>query len=851
MSQYLTRWRALSPPSPDCTTSVPTFTRAPARAGPRLTSSLSGNHYLAPGDFGTIYNLPDYVNGVFQTGLDGTGQTIGIVGQASDSGVDGVTSIPIPSDNSTFRSVSGLPAANLTVTPVGSPPNFSNGEFEEATLDIQWAGAVAPNAAIVFAYSTNALTASLPYLVGQGQVSVISISYGECEADVSSSDYSAIEGYLSQANAQGQTVTAAAGDTGAADCDGTPQNPVSVATQGLAVDYPASSQYVTAMGGTEFINDDPAGVVNGVANSTQYWNSSSDPNDTRSSAFSYIPENAWNDTSTLGQNVATGGGVSKKFSKPNWQTGNGVPTDGQRDVPDLALTASADHDGYIICSHASCQNGYRSTSDQTFTVIGGTSAAAPSFAGIAALINQRLGNRQGNLNPQIYALAASAPWAFNDTMLLSSNRVPCQLGSPDCPNGGSIGFDVGGGYDLATGWGSIDAAALINAFNGTPNPHFVLLPSSHDVFVYPDVNVYNVPVSVTPKEGFSGNVVLTCALSPSLAGASCGFLFNPVTTPGSSNLAIQRGTLPSTTTGTVTVQGTSGSITSSLVLNVTATAPDFQLSSANSTETVATGGSTTDTITVTPVQGFTGTVAFSPCSGTSGLTCSLSSDVVVVTSTSPITSTLTVNASSSATTGSITLTAIGSSSSHTLQIPVNVTTVAPDFTLTVASPVVSIPSGSTITDNLSVAPTGGFSSDVTLTCSVPGSLSTTSCTINPNIVAGGNGSALVTIRGALLTGSFRSPFPFRHRDPGECATFVFALGMVFTAAPSRRRTKRALRKGLLGLLLLCIALAMTSCGGGNSGSGGGTGPNPITGNLTITATGGGITHTTTINVTVY
>jgi Pro-kumamolisin, activation domain len=814
------------------------------RASPRLTSSLSGNHYLAPGDFGTIYNLPDYVNGSFQAGIDGTGQTIGIVGQASNSGTNGISVITINTDATTFRSVSGLPSANLTTTPVGSPPNFLSDEAQEADLDIQWAGAVAPNAAIVFAYSGNALTASLPYLVNQNQASVISISYGDCEANIPSGELSTIESYLSQANAQGQTVTAAAGDTGAAGCDGTPQNPVALATHGLAVDYPGSSVYVTAMGGTEFNGDNPASVNGSTAQATQYWDASSDPNNMGPSAFSYIPEKAWNDTSMLGTNLATGGGVSNLFSKPSWQTGAGVPQDGQRDVPDLALTASPINDPYIICSQASCQTGYRSNSDQTFTVVGGTSAASPTFAGIASLINQKLGSRQGNVNPQIYSLVASSPWAFND-VTGGDNNVPCQVNTTNCLYG-LIGYPAGTGYDLATGWGSVDVTALLNALAGTPNPYFVLLPRYGYDVAQSGIGNAIFPVNVVPKQGFSGPVALSCSPSSSLVATTCSFDFgiNSVLPPASTHLIVFTSSTQSSQTGTVTVQGTSGTETESMVVNVNFQIPDFQLGTGNPAESVFGGGSSSDVLTVSLLQGYTGAVDFT-CTGTAGLSCSLNPVTVALPG---MMTALTVSASASANSGSISITGTSGTLTHTLQVPVTVTTTAPDFTLTVASPVVSIPNGTAITDNLTVTPVGGFSSDVALTCSVPGSLGTTSCTINPNAIAGGSGSALVTIQGALLGRDRGAPFRFRHRGLGEYATFAFALGMVFTAAPSRRRVGRRLRNTILGLLLLGVAFGMMSCGGGSSGGGGN---HSTTGNLTITTTGGGITHTTTINVTVY
>ena len=801
-------------------------------ASPRLTSSLSGNHYLAPGDFGTIYDLPDYVQGSFQSGNDGSGQTIGIVGQTT------LTSSGPYTDNDTFRSISKLPAANFTATLAGTGASFSSSDADEANLDIEWSGAVVPNAAIIFAYSNNALGASLQYLVNQNVASVISISYGDCEANFATSDYTAIEGYFAQANAQGQTVTAAAGDVGAADCDGTAQNPVTIATHGLAVDYPASSVYVTAMGGTEFFGDLGSDLP------TNYWNGSSDPNDTSASALSYITETVWNNSNSIGENVATGGGVSKQFTKPAWQTGTGVPADGHRDVPDLALSSSPNHDGYIICSQGSCQTGYRRNSDQTFTIIGGTSAAAPAFAGIAALVNQKLGIRQGNLNPKIYALAASSSWAFND-IVGGDNMVQCQTGSPDCPGFDLMGYSGGAGYDLVTGWGSVDTVALLNAFTGNPDPHFILLPPFVNVSVPAGNNNGIVSVSVAPKQGFTGTISLTCSVSQTLAGVGCSFDNATVVPPATVTLIIQPSSTQGAQTGTVTVQGTSGSTTASMVVNMSFTVPDFQLTSGNSTETVNAGGVTTDTVTFTAVLNFGGIVSFS-CNGTAGLTCSLSPTSLSF----PSSSVLTVTASSSATSGSITVTGTSGSLTHTLQIPVTVNAIPPDFTLTVANPVVSILSGGLITTTLTVASVGSFNSDVALTCSVTSSLGATTCSLSPTTVTGGNGTSTLTIRAATLAMDRGGPRPFSHRGIEAYATFVFAMGMVLTMKPRRSPRGKSWRTSLLGLLLLGVMLGLVSCGGGGGGGGSGSGPTPLSGTVTVTGTSGNLSHTASITVSI-
>ena len=362
---------------------------------------------------------------------------------------------------------------------------------------------MARNAKLIYVNSKNALFTSLQYAVDQNLAPVISISYGLCEAQFSSTDIATLTAMGQQANAQGQTIVSSSGDSGAADCDysADPNNPVKSATHGYAVDVPASLPYVTGMGGTEFSEGDDTGA-------TQYWNGTNNGNN--GSAISYIPEMVWNDTVADGSLAATGGGVSTLFTKPSWQTGAGVPADGQRDVPDVALSSSADHDGYLICSRSSCVNGYR-RSDQTLNVIGGTSAAAPTFAGIVALLVQQTNQPQGNVNPVLYGLAASAPNAFHD-ITTGDNMVPCTQGTKDCPAGGMIGYSAGPGYDLTTGLGSVDVGALAAAWNGPTNPDFSLTAQSASLTITRGTPVTDV-LTLTGLGGFSGSVNLTCTVS--------------------------------------------------------------------------------------------------------------------------------------------------------------------------------------------------------------------------------------------------------------------------------------------------------------------------------------------------
>ncbi len=838
------------------------------KANPHVTSSITGNHFIVPGDFATLYNLPSYTNGVPCTSpcLDGTGQSIAIVGQTDLSTDTNPGRNGTPGANGqqydlvTFRNLAGLPPVNLQIVVNGSDPGLQTSDADEANLDVEWSGGAAPNAKLIYVI-TSALQngqgafGSLVYAVNNNLAPIITVSYGLCENPqfLDTNTYNQLTQAGIQANAQGQAIVAASGDSGAADCDSNLP-----ATNGISVDFPGSMPYSTSIGGTTFTGD----TTNPTAptQSTQYWAGST--NDVAPSAFSYIPETAWNDSSGLstGTISATGGGASIKYSKPTWQTGPGVPADGARDVPDVSFNASPSHDETVICSQSSCVNNYRNT-DTTYDVIGGTSLGAPTFAGILALINQAKGGPQGNINPQLYSLVQSYPlpgdsntsWAYND-ITTGNNIVVCAItqANGNCPNG-QIGYSAGPGYDQVTGLGSVDATALIDALTNSPNPHFLVLPASRSVSLSPSSSSA-VAVSVTPKEGFTGTIALTCTVSSSLVGATCSYDNSSVSTPGSANLTIQTASGQSLQSGTVTVTGTSGSTTDSVVIGVNP--PDFTIAATGTTETVSPGGSTTDTITITPLQGMTGQVSFI-CTGTTGITCSLGTNPVTITSTSAVTSTLTVNASSGAATGSLNIVATSGTLIHSLPIPVTVNTTAPDFTLTVASPVVSITSGGVITDNLTIASVGGFSSDVAFTCSVPSSLGTTTCAINPSTVAGGSGTAVVTITGAVLTKDRGAPLPFQHRGLGAYATFVFALGMVFTAKPKRGCPTQAsfawvrlVRKGLLALLLLSIMFGALSCGGGGSGGSNGSGPTPLNGNVTITGVGGGITQTITINVTV-
>jgi len=380
-------------------------------------------NFLVPDDIATIYN----VNPLYRAGFDGAGQKIVMVG---DSALD-------LADIRTFRQTYNLPARDPQRILVGADPGTNN-DMVEADLDLEWAGAVARNADLIYVYARN-VNSAVQYAVDRNLAPVLSMSFGGCE-QLSSVGLRAV---AQQANAQGITWVASSGDTGAVQCDN--GSVTQEASKGPTVAVPASYPEVTAVGGTTL--NEGTGT---------YWNISNGPSG--GSALSYIPEIPWNDAAADFALVAGGGGASALFAKPAWQTGPGVPSDKARDIPDISFAASPNHDGYLV------------TTFGQFNVYGGTSAAAPVFAGMLALLNQYLATKGvqsqpglGNINPILYRMAQSTTGVFHD-ITTGDIKVPCALGSSGCTNG-LLGYSAGPGYDLATGLGSADAFHLITGWS--------------------------------------------------------------------------------------------------------------------------------------------------------------------------------------------------------------------------------------------------------------------------------------------------------------------------------------------------------------------------------------------------
>ena len=459
---------------------------------PDYTSADGTTHYMSPADFSTIYN----VNALYTEGINGSGQSIAIVGRTH----------PSTSNWATFRSLMGLPSNPPQVIVNGPDPgDLGADEDGEADLDVEWSGAVAPNSVIKFVvskstYSTDGVDLSAQYIVDNNLAPVMSTSFGSCESDMTLAENNFYNNLWQQAAAQGITSFVASGDAGAAGCN----SGSDTIGSGHGINGLASTPYNVAVGGTEF--NEGSGTYWNINNGSGY-----------ASAISYIPEVVWNESGTVfgGSNLwATGGGVSSLYSKPAWQVSPGVPADGKRDIPDVSLSA-ADHDAYLIQSQGALY------------LVSGTSASTVSFAGLMALIVQETGQRQGNANIRFYQIGnaqygAGGAVVFHDT-LSGNNSVP-----------GVTGYVGTAGYDLCTGLGSVNAKALVNNWGCDfilSTAYSTFAPSGGDKSVNLAVAnaecawtaVSNVPwVTITSGNSGTGNGTVQYSVGPNSGAVRTG-----------------------------------------------------------------------------------------------------------------------------------------------------------------------------------------------------------------------------------------------------------------------------------------------------------------------------------------
>jgi trimeric autotransporter adhesin len=455
------------------------WNNAEKRFLPNLTVSISNTPYLfvAPGDIATIYDAPTSLNTQFKHGqaaYDGTGVTIGIV-------TNGGVSIP---NVQNYRSLFKLPPTSISVVVDGNSPGAA--DDIESTLDAEIAGAIAPGAKLVYYQAADTTFQSgvmlaLLRAIDDNAVNILNVSYGTCELAQGAAGNQEILNAMEQAAVQGIAVTVSSGDSGSAGCDNADTQ--TIASHGFGVNALASTPYTVAVGGTDF------GTL--AANFSNYVSTANGRNYT--SALGYIPETTWNNSPMSNgsavnnqanldysgnPNIAAGGGGASSaglydgtgnvlggYAKPAWQqqfeTSAGIAADYARDLPDVSLFAA---NGMYGALWATCRDNDCQGTSPTITGVGGTSASAPAFAGVLALINQKVGaaTRLGQPNWVLYALAKAHPEAFHRTAS-GNNSVVCAAGTPNCDaNGFMNGYNAGGAYNLATGLGSVDIASLVS-----------------------------------------------------------------------------------------------------------------------------------------------------------------------------------------------------------------------------------------------------------------------------------------------------------------------------------------------------------------------------------------------------
>ena len=601
-----------------------------AAAHTEFTSAATQAHYLTPKDILTMYDG----NPVYAEYIYGSGQGLAVVGQS-------FVNTGSSSSIETFQAnLTQADPVSAVLVPGSGVEAISPGDEGESELDLEYSSGIAQNANIFLVYvgdnQNYSVYDALTFAITEDIAPVVSISYGTCEPLLSTNDLDQYEAVFEEASAQGQTLVASAGDSGSTACAPftSAEGATTAEQQELAVSFPASSPNVTAVGGTQMA----AGTF--AAGNSTYWASASSI-DNVSSLLSYVPEVVWNEGSASNGIAAGGGGTSIYFSRPSWQSDYpGIPTGNYRLLPDIAFQASAASPGYLLCTSdpallnaegqtSSCTSGLLGSNDK-YTIAGGTSFAAPIFAGFIALLNEAENSTgQGNINPVLYSLAGNSSTysaAFHD---ITSGTNACVAGAANCTAAGQSAYAATSGYDEATGLGSVDFNELLAAW---PSSSVAGLQTTGILFIAPQSTAQpgqTVPIQIIVQPFYSsaGNTAPTGSVSVSVDGtvvdaavalsagttstqATASYNFVAPATAGSHLISVTYpgdGThSPAAATYSVTV----GDVLASGGMNITV-----------GNLTVANGNTGTTQITVSPTGGYNGRVVWSlTASGSGNLT---------------------------------------------------------------------------------------------------------------------------------------------------------------------------------------------------------------------------------------
>jgi len=650
------------------------------------------------------------------TALTGSGQCVGLFE------FDGYNLSDV---NLTFSNAGqsySVPISNVLLDGATGAP--LSGNDTEQVVDIVQAIGMAPGLSQVRVYignTTNGYDDANIFnaMATENICKQLSVSWGWSPDDPATDDV-----FFQEFAAQGQSLFVASGDRGAYDVQVNPNI------------YPAEDAWVTVVGGTSL-------TTNGVGGP-------------------WVSETAWD---SPGNFAASGGGISlDAIPIPNWQAGVANASNGGsttlRNSPDVAIEADLDN---YYCAMGTCGEA------------GGTSFAAPRWAGFMALVNQQAveegiapAGGLGFINPAIYSIGGSSSYASDLHDIASGNDDCC--GQP-------VWYNAVAGYDLVTGWGSPNGQNLIDALAPPPaGPGFTLSASPASLTIGSGASG-TATIAVTGLEGFAGNVTLAASNLP--GGVTASFSPNPTT--GSSVLTLTVSGSAIRGPYLLTVTGTSGAQTAAAVIALMVNAPGFGISALYEATAIWQGSSGANTITVTDYDGFTGSVNLAVSGLPSGVTASFSPNPTTGSSV------LTLTASDTAALelfGNSPLTITGTSGALTATCR---------FYLMVGSPLplmdlLTIPStiaqGGFATATITFVPQGDFTGPITLSASAlpPG----VTATFNPNAIAVGGISVLtLTASPSATLGTYTMQiFGTYTINTGRVQSDEYFLPLTVTATPT-------------------------------------------------------------------
>jgi subtilase family serine protease len=400
---------------------LPEFTELPAPVSTSQCEAAYQTHCYSPTQLYSAYNL----NPLYARGIDGRGVTIAIVVPFG--------SPTIRHDLSVFDAQYGLPDPQLQIVPFGNVPVYDPTDFNDiewaagTTFQVEYAHAIAPRAKIVIAETAVSETegvTGMPELMNaekaladRGIGDVFLQIFGAAEGSFPGVDQGDDSSLLNlryafkDAAAHHATIVQASGDTGAAEteADGSTFYPTP------AVNWPASDPLVTSVGGAQFLLDDAGRTLQ--------------------------PPVSWHD-----QGGASAGGLSKVFQRPGYQAGIAGVAGAHRAIPDVSMQSAVDGSVWVYTS-------FDGIGGAGWNLFNGTLGGASAFAGVVALADQEAGHRLGNINPALYTLGERSRHG--------SGLVDITQGDNSLE--GVTGYSAGPGYDLVTGWGTIDAARFVPA----------------------------------------------------------------------------------------------------------------------------------------------------------------------------------------------------------------------------------------------------------------------------------------------------------------------------------------------------------------------------------------------------